>query len=142
LLVAQWGAYATHQCRYGGTPFGGRDWFIYAALGKALDFIAGAGLPAIEAYSTALAGRLKAALSGIAGVTVYTPPNAACSTGIVTAGLEGRTGRDLIDTLRQRWNVAGRSAYGNRAVRFSVAFFTCNAEVETVAEAVRELAKR
>jgi selenocysteine lyase/cysteine desulfurase len=120
--------------------FGGRDWFIYAALGKALDFVAGAGLPAIEAHSTTLAGRLKAGLAEIPGVTVYTPLDPACSTGIVTAGLAGWTGRDLIDTLRRRWGITGRSAYGNRAVRFSVAFFVDEAEIETVIEAIGQLA--
>lgn len=120
--------------------FGGRDWFTYAALGKALDFVGGAGLAAIEARSAALARRLKAELAEIPGVTVYTPHEPAASTGIVTAGLEGWTGRDLIGTLRQRWSITGRSAFGDRAVRFSLAFFIDEAEVKAVAEAMRELA--
>jgi selenocysteine lyase/cysteine desulfurase len=120
--------------------FGGRDWFIYAALGKALDFVASAGLRAIEAHAAALADRLKAALAAIPGATVYTPPDAAASSGIVTAGLAGWTGRGLIDALRRRWQITGRSAYRDRAVRFSVAFFTSGAEVETVAAAMRDLA--
>jgi selenocysteine lyase/cysteine desulfurase len=121
--------------------FGGRDWPVYGALGEALDFVAGAGLPAIEARTAALAGHLKAALAEIPGVTVLTPPDSGLSTGIVTAGLAGWRGRDLIDTLRRRWRITGRSAFGDRAVRFSVAFFVAEAEVETVIEAMGQLAR-
>jgi hypothetical protein len=46
----------------------------------------------------------------------------------------------LIDTLRRRWTITGRSAYANRAVRFSLAFFTSPAEVELALSALRELA--
>ena len=72
--------------------FGGRDRPVYGALGEAVGFVAGAGPPAIEARSAALAGRLKAALADVPGVTVLTPRDPAASTGIVTVALAGWTG--------------------------------------------------
>ncbi|MBI3970748.1 MAG: aminotransferase class V-fold PLP-dependent enzyme [Chloroflexi bacterium] len=121
--------------------FGGRHWPLYSALGKAVRLLSDVGLAAIEARSTQLAGRLKAELSAIPGVTVYTPAAASLCTGIVTAGLAGWTGSDLIATLRTRWNITGRAAHGNRAIRLSVAFFTSDEEIDAVLTAFRSLAR-
>ena len=81
-------------------------------------------------------------LEQVLEVTVLTPRDPESSTGVVTAGLAGWAGRELIDTLRRRWRVTGRSAYGDRAARFSLALcFIAEAVVETRSEAMRQLAR-
>ena len=95
----------------------------------------------VEAWAAALAGQLKAALEQVLGVTMLTPRDPESSTGVVTAGLAGWAGRELIDTLRRRWRVTGRSAYGDRAARFALACFIAEAVVETRSEAMRKLAR-
>jgi selenocysteine lyase/cysteine desulfurase len=119
--------------------FGGRHRPLYAGLARAVEFVVGQGLAAVEQRVARLAGRLKSGLAEVPGVTAHTPADPALSTGIVTAGLDGWTGSALIEALRARWQITGRSAHLNRAVRFSVAFFTTDTEVDAVVDGVRIL---
>ena len=98
-----------------------------------------------------LTGRLKRALSGIPGVTLFTPMSPDLSAALVTFHLEGWDSDDLVAQLKQRWNIEIKSVpmtwsrtperrnVPSYAVRASLAFFLKEEEIDLLADAVSKL---
>ena len=120
--------------------FGGRHAILYSAMGKAIEYIDGVGIDTIEARSLQLADRLKAGIAEIPGATLRSPDSREFSTGIVTFSVDGLTGDELNSQMFERWNILGRPALQQSAMRLCCAFFIEDREIDTIIEAISALA--
>ena len=120
--------------------FGGRHTVLYGAMGKAIEYLDDIGIDTIEARSMQLADRLKAGISEIPGAVLRSPESHEFSTGIVTLSVDGMSGDDLNSQMLERWNILGRPALQQSAMRLCCAFFTEDREVDTIIEAISTLA--
>ena len=116
---------------------------LYQGLRASLDFIDGIGGPqAIADEAGRKAESLRTRLDAIPGVRVISSRRADTRTGIVAFAIEGMEGTDVSEALRNRWQITQRATYINEptGVRISVAFYTSDAELDTLVEAVTTLA--
>lgn len=123
-----------------------------AGLSAALDFLASTGIAAIEARERALTQRFYEGVRKIEGVTVYGDFSGAHA-GIVTLNIRSLDSGEVADRLSEEFGIATRAgahcaprlheALRTReqgAVRFSVSYFTQEAEIDAAIEAVRHIA--
>ncbi|MSS71571.1 MAG: aminotransferase class V-fold PLP-dependent enzyme [Candidatus Latescibacteria bacterium] len=115
---------------------------LFHAFAETLDFIESIGLDRIHALGTERAAYLREALQKIPGVTIQSPSGPATSTAIVAFSIEGKGGGDVSSALRAKRIVQRPAFLKFNGVRVSPAFFTSDAEIETLITAVREIAKK
>jgi L-cysteine/cystine lyase len=115
---------------------------LFHAFAEALDFLESVGLEQVHALGLRRAAHLREALSEIPGVVVQGPSGPETSTAIVAFSVEGRGGGDVSSALRARRIIQRPAFLKFSGVRVAPAFFTSDAEVETLIEAVREIAKQ
>lgn len=122
--------------------FGPRCWPLFLAMAEASRYLESLGLQNIEAHAAEQAAYLRQGLKRIPGVSIVSPETPGLCTGIVTFTLEGMTGPDISQHLRNQWNIITRPT-GLRydGVRVSVAFFTTHEELDILLEAVGCLAR-
>ena len=106
-----------------------RPWPLYLAFGKSMDFVGTVGLDAIEARVHALRFRFVAALLAMPEVTVLSPTEAAAGTGLITVRVAGWACEDLQQRLWERRRMVTNIIREFNALRFSIAFFTTEAEL-------------
>ena len=116
-----------------------RAWPLYLAFGKAIEFVAGVDLGAIEARVQGLRSDFVARLQAIPGVTVLSPLDPALGTGLVTVRVTGWPYDALQQRLWERHRIITNVIREFDALRFSLAFFTSEDELNTVLRAIREL---
>jgi cysteine desulfurase / selenocysteine lyase len=120
-------------------------------LGVALAEADALGIDAIAAHLVARGAELRAALAGVAGVTVADPP--AAHGAIVTFVVEGAEPRDVAAALgaravqvvavpadHGRWDLGGRDLAG--VVRAAPHVYTSDGDLEALVEGVAQLAPR
>jgi L-cysteine/cystine lyase len=117
-----------------------RAWPLYLAFGKAIEFIEGVGLGAVEARVQHLRNDFVAQLQAIPGVTVLSPLDPALSTGLVTGRVAGWPHEALQQRLWERQRIITNVIREFDAVRFSLAFFTAEHELDCALQAVAEAA--
>ena len=116
---------------------------LYLGVGASLDFLTRIGGPrAIAAEVSRKAEGLWARLDAIPGVQVVSSRRPETRSGIVTFAIAGMEGDEVSTALRQRWQIVQRGTYMTdpTGVRISVAFYTSDAELDTLVEAVTTLA--
>jgi selenocysteine lyase/cysteine desulfurase len=113
-----------------------RPWPLYLAFGKAMDYVEGVGLDAIEQRVRQLRRGFLAGLSAIPGVTVHSPTDANLGTGLVTATLDGWPAEALQQRLWEQHRIITNIIRELDAVRFSLAFFTSEEELDAVLQAL------
>ena len=116
---------------------------LYLGVGASLDFLTCIGGPrAIAAEASRKAEELWARLDAIPGVQVVSSRRPETRSGIVTFAIAGMEGDEVSTALRQRWQIIQRGTYMTdpTGVRISVAFYTSDAELDTLVEAVTTLA--
>ena len=116
---------------------------LYSGVGASLDFLTRIGGPrAIAAEVSRKAEELWARLDAIPGVQVVSSRRPETRSGIVTFAIAGMEGGEVSTALRQRWQIVQRGTYMTdpTGVRISVAFYTSDAELDTLVEAVTTLA--
>ena len=113
-----------------------RAWPLYLAFGKAVEHIEGFGLAAIEARVHALRRQFIADLDAIPGVTVLSPVDPSLGTGLVTARLAGWPFDLLQQRLWEEHRIITNVIREFDALRFSLAFFTSQAELDITLEAM------
>ena len=118
---------------------GQRDEPAILAFGEAIAFQQQIGVAAIEARARALARALMTALRAIDGVTLYTHPDPARSTTVVTCRPGGVDPRKVAAALFEREGIvcAARTGEDRPGLRFAPHLYTSFAEVDTVAAALR-----
>jgi selenocysteine lyase/cysteine desulfurase len=97
------------------------------------------GLPWAQARAARLAAAAADRLGATPGVTLVSP-SARLAT-LVSFRVAGWTGEEAAEALGRRTYVIARSIPGLDAVRLSVAFFTTEAELSRVLDAVAEIAR-
>ena len=116
---------------------------LYLGVGASLDFMTRIGGPrAIAVEASRKAEGLWARLDAIPGVQVVSSRRPETRSGIVTFAIAGMEGDEVSTALRQRWQIVQRGTYMTdpTGVRISVAFYTSDAELDTLVEAVTTLA--
>ena len=116
---------------------------LYSGVGASLDFLTRIGGPrAIAAEVSHKAEELWARLDAIPGVQVVSSRRPETRSGIVTFAIAGMEGDEVSTALRQCWQIVQRGTYMTdpTGVRISVAFYTSDAELDTLVEAVTTLA--
>ena len=116
---------------------------LYLGVGASLDFLTRIGGPrAIAVEASRKAEELWARLDAIPGVQVVSSRRPETRSGIVTFAIAGMEGDEVSTALRQRWQIVQRGTYMTdpTGVRISVAFYTSDAELDTLVEAVTTLA--
>lgn len=119
--------------------YGTRALPLYAALRKGIEYVAAWDLEKITGYVTRLASYTKDRLLQIPGIHVHSPLDPATSTGLVTFSSEDIPGEELLARLWSRWKVLGRPVKKPHGVRISLAFFTQEAEVETLLYGIEQI---
>jgi len=118
-----------------------QPWPLYLALGKAIDFIQEIGPASIEARGRGLVAQFREMLSGIPGLTFYTPEEPERCTGLVTCAIPGWEAEALSQHLWERGRILTNIIREWNAVRFSAAFFNTEGELETAASALLRAAR-
>ena len=116
---------------------------LYLGVGASLDFLTCIGGPqVIAAEANRKAEELWARLDAIPGVQVVSSRRPETRSGIVTFAIAGMEGDEVSTALRQRWQIVQRGTYMTdpTGVRISVAFYTSDAELDRLVEAVTTLA--
>jgi isopenicillin-N epimerase len=121
------------------------DAFIFA-LDEAVNFCNRIGPARIERRIKTLSGYLKRELQKIPGAKIHTPSDFYLSAGLTAFSVSGIEPSQLVDYLREKYNLVVRTA-GNRAagtygVRVSTPIYVSMKEVDMVLEAARHLAGR
>lgn len=114
-----------------------RPWPLYLAFGKSIEFIEGIGLSEIEARVQAMRSRFTAALLSIPGVTVLSPVGSVAGTGLITVHVAGWSCEALQARLWERHRVITNIIREFDALRFSIAFFTSEAELATALDEIK-----
>lgn len=115
-----------------------RPWPLYLAFGKAIDFVQGVGLEAIEQRVHVLRQGFLDGLAAIPGITVFSPADPSIGTGLVTAAVAGWPVDDLQQRLWQQHRIITNVIREFNALRFSLAFFTAETELDAALQALAE----
>lgn len=116
-----------------------RPWPLYLAFGKAIEFVQGVGLAAIEARVQGLRRGFVERLTAMPGVTVLSPRDPALGTGLVTVRVAGWSYEALQQRLWHQRRIITNVIREYDALRFSLAFFTGEDELTTALEAIASL---
>ena len=116
---------------------------LYAGVRASIEYMESiGGVEAIQREVARKADILKADLDAVPGVRILSSRRPDSQTGIVTIALDGMDGDEVSGALRQRWEIGQRSTHMTDpvGVRISVAFYTSEAELKALVEAVKVLA--
>ena len=113
-----------------------RAWPLYLAFSKAIQFVEGAGLAAIETRVQGLRRDFVGQLQTISGVTLLSPLDSALGTGLVTLRVDGWRYDALQQRLWEQHHVITNVIREFNALRFSLAFFTSSSELDIALDAV------
>ena len=119
-----------------------QPWPLYLALGRAIDHIQEIGLVNIQTRVRQLVTHFRQALSTIPGLTFHSPAEPERATGLLTCSIPGWEAEALKGHLWQSQRTLTNHIQEFDALRFSVAFFNTKGELETVAEALAQAARR
>ena len=116
------------------------------AMGEAIDFQSRIGKGRIERRIKTLAAHLKEGLAEIPGARLHTSQDCDLSGGLTAFSVAGVDPAQIVDYLRERYNIVvrtiGNEAAGTRGVRVSTHVFVNLEHVDKVLEGVRHLAAR
>ncbi len=117
---------------------------ILIALGEAIDFQSVIGKDRIERRVRTLASHLKMGLEEIRGVRLHTSHDPYLSGGLTAFSLQGVEPEQIVNYLREKYNIVirtiGSEEAGTRGVRVSTHIFVSLREVDMVLEGVKYLA--
>jgi selenocysteine lyase/cysteine desulfurase len=112
--------------------FGTKPWPLYLGLDRAIQFIQAIGPDAIEDRVRRLADHFKAQIAQIPGIPLLTPLPAARSSGLVSVRVPEFAGKDLREFFWSHGRILVSSHEIQKRVRFSIAFFNSESEIEQV----------
>ncbi len=119
---------------------------IHIALGEALDFQSKVGKNRIERRIRGLATRLKDGLRGLPRVHLHTSMDPYLSCGLTAFSIEGVDAQQIVDFVREKYNIVirtiGSESAGTRGVRVSTHYWISDREVDLLLEGVNELSRR
>jgi selenocysteine lyase/cysteine desulfurase len=114
---------------------------LIGGFAEAMRLLRSVGFDAIEARSSELASRMKGGLAEMSGCRLTGPSDDDVSSSLVAVALEGWEPAAIVEQLWERWRIGARAVNNPPAVRFSVAAFNTEEEVDTALEAVKTLVR-
>ncbi|UCC38195.1 MAG: aminotransferase class V-fold PLP-dependent enzyme [Candidatus Aminicenantes bacterium] len=115
------------------------------ALGEAVDFQNAIGKERIERRVKTLAGYLKRELSKIPGVVLHTSQDAYLSGGLTAFHVEGVESQNIVNYLREKYNIVvrtiGNKREGTHGVRVSTHIYVSLKHVDMLIEGIKHLVK-
>jgi len=115
---------------------------LMAGFAEAVRLLLEIGVGVVEAKTNALADRFRCRLAAMARCSVTGPTAPEVSCGLVSVAVEGWPPPKLVDELWSQWRIATRAVDYPPAVRFSLAAFNSESEVDTVIDALTSLASK
>ncbi len=116
------------------------------AMGEAIDFQNRVGKARIDRRIKTLASHLKGGLAEIPGARLHTSKDCYLSGGLTAFSMAGVDPQQIVDYLRERYNIVvrtiGNEAAGTHGVRVSTHVFVNLEQVDRVLDGVRHLAAR
>jgi len=116
---------------------------LIVALGEAVDFQNAIGKERIERRIKSLAGYLKRELSKIPGVNLHTSQDPYLSGGLTAFSVKGVKLRQLVNYLREKYNIVirtiGRTRDGTYGVRVSTHIYVSFRHIDLLLEGVKHL---
>ena len=120
--------------------YGGRPFSYDTAIATGVDYIDALGIEWVERHAREMTERFHAGLATIPGATIRSPLDPVQATGIATVQLANMGGVDFSAALRERYRIIQRPALWSTSVRFSLAVYVEDEDVDYVVEAIRALA--
>ena len=123
------------------SEYGTRSTPLVTGLMAALDFLSTMGLDAVFARGSQLAGRLRAGITGLAGVEILTPVDGGAAILTFRLPASGGNAWEWCDRLRREHGLRLRPVgeAGLNAVRASTHVFNSEEEVDRLVMALRDL---
>lgn len=116
--------------------YGGRTYSYDTAMAAGIAYIENLGLDAIGEHARQLTARFHAGLREIPGATIESPTDLTQTTAITTASFASIGGAPLSAALRDRYRVIQRPALRATSVRFSLAAFIENDDIDYLLDAI------
>ena len=138
LASASWNDYDSKDGAYRLMQFGTANSSLLVGLDAAIDFCQHVGHERIQQRVMELSNRLRSGLQKIDRAKIYSLTHSALACGIVTWGLDGVKGPQLMDDLWNRRKIRVRSVDENM-VRQSTHFYNSPEEIDTTLEIARAL---
>jgi selenocysteine lyase/cysteine desulfurase len=119
---------------------------LIIALGEAVNFQNYIGKARIETRVKSLAGYFRQQLKAIPGAKLHTSEDPYLSGGLTAFSIEGVEPRDIVEHVRQRYNLVirtvGSQAKGTYGARVSSHMYINHSEVDILLKGIREVAAR
>jgi selenocysteine lyase/cysteine desulfurase len=119
---------------------------LIIALGEAVDFQNYIGKTRIEMRVKSLAGYFKQELKSIRGAKLHTSEDPYLSGGLTAFSIEGVEPLDIVEHVRQKYNIVirtvGSKAKGTYGVRVSTHMYINHQEVDILLKGIKEVASR
>jgi selenocysteine lyase/cysteine desulfurase len=116
--------------------YGGRAYSYDTAMAAGVAYIANLGIDAVREHARRLTQRFHEGLGRIPGATVESPSDLSRTTGIATASFASVDGVTLSAALRDRFRIIQRPALRGTSVRFSLAAFIEDDDVDYLLDAI------
>lgn len=118
---------------------------LIIALGEAVNFQNRVGKTRIERRIKALAGYLKRELKKLPGVRLHTSEDPYLSGGLTAFSVEGLKPREMVNYLREKYNIVirtiGSKEAGTRGVRVSTPIYISFKHIDMVLDGIRHLVR-
>jgi selenocysteine lyase/cysteine desulfurase len=119
---------------------------LIIALGEAVDFQNYIGKTRIEKRVKSLAGYFKQELKSIQGTRLHTSEDPYTSGGLTAFSIEGVEPLDIVEHVRQKYNIVirtvGSEEKGTYGVRVSTHMYINHMEVDLLLEGIKQVADR
>ncbi|HHF52594.1 MAG: aminotransferase class V-fold PLP-dependent enzyme [Candidatus Aminicenantes bacterium] len=117
---------------------------LIIALGEAVNFQNYIGKVRIEQRIKSLAGYFKQELKKIPGAKLHTSEDPYISGGLTAFSIKGVEPRDIVDYVRQKYNIVirtvGRTDRGTYGCRVSTHYYINHREIDQLLEGIRKIA--
>jgi L-cysteine/cystine lyase len=114
---------------------------LLGGFAEAVKLMRAVGLEQVEKQSFAIAGRLRAGLRSLEGVSLTGPTDPGSQCGLVSVAVDGWEPATLVEDLWTKHHISVRAVNNPPAIRFSCAVFNTEDEVDGVLEALSEAEK-
>jgi selenocysteine lyase/cysteine desulfurase len=119
---------------------------LIIALGEAVNFQNYIGKERIEKRIKSLAGYFKQELKKIPGVKLHTSEDLYLSGGLTSFSIKGVEPRDIVDYVRQKYNIVirtiGSPERGTYGCRVSTHYYINHKEIDQLLEGIKKVAER
>jgi selenocysteine lyase/cysteine desulfurase len=120
--------------------YGGQTFSYHTAMVEGLKYVDAIGIDQIERDARSLYERFTSALADVPQATIMSPRNPVEATGICSVKLSNMNGTDFSKALRDRWNVVQRPSLWGTSVRFSLACFIEDRDIDELVGYISTLA--